>query len=255
MTIFPPETKQRLLNATKESAAAFIEDVAHVRNVLKPENINRGEIRRLSSVLRRFLVDYGGDISSLAPARIGCLKLHCPDNNPIYATARKTPFQFFGSGCGEDFKVFGDYMRALGVRDGMHPRHYANFEPNKLVYLSHDGFLSNNVLCLQGKWISRRSVIRYVANVASGVHSQAPKDDTDKIISNIRNCVTYSQNDGKLHTLVNLEAIKTPSNDFSYSAYAINPVLFELICAAHYFVTSPDVVRLEKHIHNEIGIA
>jgi hypothetical protein len=115
------ETKQRLLNATKESAAAFIEDMRHIRDALKPENIDRGEIRRLSSVLRRFLIDNGGDISSLAPARIGCLNLHCPDNNPIYAVDRKTPFQFFGSGSAKDFEVFGSYIRALGVRDGMHP--------------------------------------------------------------------------------------------------------------------------------------
>jgi hypothetical protein len=201
-----PETKQRLLNATKESAAAFLEDMRHIRDVLQPENINRGEIRRLSSVLRRFLIDNGGDISSLAPARIGCLNLHCPDNNQIYAVDRKTPFQFFGSGSAKDFEVFGSYIRALGVRDGMHPINYGDFEPHKLVLLSHEGFLSNKVLCLNGRWISRRSVIKYVANIASGVHSGAPKDETDTIISTIRNCVMYSKKDGKLHALVNLES-------------------------------------------------
>jgi hypothetical protein len=77
---------------------------------------------------------------------------------------RKTPFQFFGSGSGKDFEVFGGFIRALGVRDGMHPINYGDFEPHKLVSVSHEGFLSNKVLCLNGRWISRRSVIKYVAN-------------------------------------------------------------------------------------------
>lgn len=98
-------------------------------------------------------------------------------------------------------------------------------------------------------------MIKYVANIASGVHSGVPKNETDTIISNIRNCATYSKKDGKLHTHIHLGSIRTPSTNFLYSANSIDPILFELICAAHYFTTSPDIVRLEKLIHEEVGIA
>ncbi len=56
------DTKTALLAATKEAAAALVEDTAHMTDVLSQDNIPRGEIRRLSAIMRRLLVDNGGDV-------------------------------------------------------------------------------------------------------------------------------------------------------------------------------------------------
>jgi hypothetical protein len=54
----PPEKKAQLLQATREAAAAFVEDMACIRETLaRADKITPGEIRRLSAILRRLLVD------------------------------------------------------------------------------------------------------------------------------------------------------------------------------------------------------
>jgi hypothetical protein len=58
-----PKNNHELILATREAAAAFVEDIPHVREVVNRANADRGELRRLSNVLRRLLlVDNGGDL-------------------------------------------------------------------------------------------------------------------------------------------------------------------------------------------------
>jgi hypothetical protein len=116
-----PENRERLLNATKETAAAFIEDLGHIRELIKSDPA-RGDVRRLSGILRRFLVDNDGDIRRIAPPRLDRrIQFSAPDNNDFYAADRKVPFQFFASGAGISFQLFGAALRGLCVRPGIQP--------------------------------------------------------------------------------------------------------------------------------------
>lgn len=94
MTLSPERQRQMLLD-TREAAAAFVEDLAHIREALQRPSPSRGEIRRLSNVLRRILVDNDGDIRRIAPPRVGKIIFDVPDNNALYVSARSLPFFYF----------------------------------------------------------------------------------------------------------------------------------------------------------------
>lgn len=104
-----PEHQARLLLATREAASTFVEDMGYVREtVAKADKITAQELRRLSAVLRRLLID--SDLRSIAPPRIGRLSLLVPDNEPIYRAARKQAVGMFQSG---GIHVFNNEVRAI----------------------------------------------------------------------------------------------------------------------------------------------
>jgi hypothetical protein len=104
------EQKTKLLATTKPAAAAFLEDMEYIRDVIARIETSRGELRRLSGVLRRFLVE--GDISKIAAPRLGRVKLLAPDNKPFYDAERHLWFPFFASG---GATVFGLKMGAIAM--------------------------------------------------------------------------------------------------------------------------------------------
>ena len=53
--------------STRETAAAFIEDMRHLRDVVNKPDAT--ELRRLTNILRRLLID--GDLGKIAAPRIG----------------------------------------------------------------------------------------------------------------------------------------------------------------------------------------
>ena len=58
---FTPEKRDELLRVTREAAAAFAQDMEHMREIIKRPIPDSGEIRRVSGTLRRLLIDNGGD--------------------------------------------------------------------------------------------------------------------------------------------------------------------------------------------------
>ncbi len=104
-------------------------------------------------------------------------------------------------------------------------------------------------------WATRRDVIKYVANNASGVHSYAPKDNIDTVLTNARNCVTLNRNNkNDINTTLHIGQMLNPTSEFVYDKNTTDVVLFELICAIHFFITSPDVLRLCEEIKKELSI-
>lgn len=258
-----PQVKSALLETSKECAAALIEDIDHIRSVLTQQSIHKGEARRLSASLRRILIDKGGDISLIAPPRMGKIRLHSPDNSSVYGNERKLFVKCFGSGCGDvtGFKLFEGNMRALVVQHAASslffrmPKAPVPADINKLVELSHDGFLSNRVLYLNDMWANRREVIKYVANAASGVHTGEIRSNADTMLAKFRNCVNLRKINGKLDTNVNLDRITSPSVEFEFKDNQIDFVFYELLCAAHFFVTSPSIMVLYNTIRHELGMS
>jgi hypothetical protein len=246
------ETKIRLLFTTKEAARAFVEDIADIREIAQ-RSVSRGELRRLSNVLRRLLIDGGGDLSSIAPPRTGRVKILGPDNNPIYRTASKHPFDFFGSGYSGGPPHLGPSIRACSLRKGTHPP-FPDYDAMRFVELGHDGFLSQNVLCLQGEWVSRRAVIKYVANIACGVHSGTPQESTDLLLSSIRSCSAYEINGPNVRVTLDFKAIMLNIAEIRYNDQRLDPVLVEIIAACHYLFLSPSIQLLEDHIRQELGL-
>jgi hypothetical protein len=248
-----PELRDKMLVETREAAAAFIEDLAHLREVLQRTDPIRGEVRRLSGILRRFLTDYGGDLRKIAPPRIGRITINGPDNSAFYRAARNNPYLFFGSG---GCRAFGIWHRATTVDQSSRSRKIDELNPEGIIELTHDGFLNQKVLCLKGEWATRRDVILFVANTASGVHSGSITTEKDRILAAIRNVASYSTS---LHNeepcgLINfnLSAAESVRLEFDFTPLAIDPVLFELLAAADYFANSPRIFDLESFIKSEL---
>jgi len=119
-----------------------------------------------------------------------------------------------------------------------------------MVALSLDGFCAQRVLCLNGQWATRNSVIKYVANVTSGVHSKTPDKADEKLLSRIRCVVSYTPAAPPL-IAVNFGAIEKDSVEFVYAPAKLDPVLLELLTAIQLLVASPSVHALEEAIAAE----
>lgn len=247
-----PERRDRAIAETQESAAAFVEDLAHVREVLGRQTLDRGEIRRLSAVMRRFLVD--GDLSRIAAPRIGRLMLTAPDNKTFYRLNEIVPFVMFSSG---GVQLFTMKSRAFSILPrSLLPSEFKNFsdtDPERMVELTIDNFLKQRVICIRGDWIDRRLAIKHIAHHASGVHSQGVLDSDNALAARARSVASVS--------LVSIE--NEPLFAFEASAlegdpppFVVNPirmdcVLYEVFTSASFLASSPGVIELERRIQTD----
>jgi hypothetical protein len=252
MGALTPEMRAKMIADTKSAAVAFVEDMRYIQRVLSAKEVDAGEIRRASAVLRRLLID--DDLKTLAAPRMGRIMLTIPDNNYYYKLARDYPYDFFGTGAAGE-SIFGANMHqySLRLRGSKTPKQ--EFAPTGLTEVVQrlDTFVTQRVICLRGEWVSRGDVIKYAANIASGVHSGSPKDAKEKLIAQARGCVTVTMTDKGPHAQANFDAVlkHTP---LTYSPKAIDPVLLELLATARYLARSEDVKKLEEIICQELGI-
>jgi hypothetical protein len=251
------KTTEELLNVTRGAAMALVEDLPHIREVVNRPDPDKGELRRLSNELRRLLIDNGGDLRDVAAPRIGRFKLLSFDNNPVFKAERKEPFAFYQSG---GAAVYGVHMRAATLVKGPKVRALENFDPDRTLPLDLDNFLSQKVLCLNGKWASRRECIKYIANIASGVHSGQPKDTEHLLLNRIRHVAAYEIGNHGANVVgaklrFNTDAFSDSEMEFAYSANSVDPVLIELLASARLLTMSPDIEKLESSIKNELGLS
>ncbi len=77
--------RQQMLADTKPAAAAFLDDIAHVRAVTHSKSPTPTEIRHLSNLLRRLM--HEGDLSAIAAPRLGKIHLATPENDTTSSRA------------------------------------------------------------------------------------------------------------------------------------------------------------------------
>ncbi len=250
------ENRTRLLLATREAASTFVEDMGYIREtVAKADKITPGELRRLSAVLRRLVID--NDLRSIAPPRIGRLSLLVPDNDPIYHAARKQPVGIFQSG---GLHIFNNEVRAIATNRAGQLALEPNFDKTKTVAVSLDGFINQRVLAHNNEWATRGQVIKYIANSSSGVHSKStkvssPPEAFETILSRLRKCLRFTkEGDTGIKITVDWVALAGfHSFDFKWMPESIDSVLIELLCAGHFLAISPDIHSLELAVHREFG--
>ncbi len=250
---YTPKHRAERIVLTRNAAAALIEDLEHIREVVAKVDPSRGELRRLSATLRRILFER--DLTNVAAPRIGRIKLLAPDNKPIMKSNDKEPLVFFISG---GASVLGVYVKAGIVDRRPKARDLLGYNPEAQIELGLDGFLSQRVLCLQGECVSRLDVITFSANIGSGIHSDTARDDKHKLLERLRHSASLgtipAPNGSKALSInVNIGAIDGGETPFDYKPDSIDPILFELLCAAHYLTISPDVAALEKAIKTEFA--
>jgi hypothetical protein len=251
-----PESRARLLLASREAASTFVEDMGYIRETAaKADKITPGELRRLSAVLRRLVID--NDLRSIAPPRIGRLFLLVPDNDPIYHAARKQIVGIFQSG---GLHVFNNEVRAIAANRTGNLSVDPAFDKTKTTSVSLDGFINQKVLAHNNEWVTRGQVIKYIANSSSGVHSKStklssPPEAFEVVLSRLRKCLGFTkEGDTGLKITVDWVAFAGfHSFDFKWMPDAIDSVLIELLCAAHFLAISPCIHSLELAIHKEFG--
>ncbi|MFI4934196.1 MAG: hypothetical protein ACHP7N_06230 [Caulobacterales bacterium] len=231
--------------STAGAAAAFAEDMEYLRELARRDKSSRAELRRASAVLRRLLVD--NDLTQVAAPRIGKVLLRAPDNQHIYKAARGRELAFFSSA---GVSVLGIEIRASMAHYSGHRLPLGEFKPDQKIDLRVDNFLAQRVLCLRNHWISRRAIIKYLANVASGVHSAAPDDDEERAIADVRRVAKYQVVEGNVSIMIDTFALNVPklSDGLVFDAHAMDPALIELLATIQCLVDSPDVLALEDHI-------
>lgn len=250
-----PEVRRQLWEQTREQTEVLLDDLQHIRSVIAKDDTDSGDVRRLSGILRRLLVNR--EITKIATPRIGKLVLSAPDNNPIYKAARKTPHLFFLSG---RVNIFGwnGTLWAIDVDPGTPPEQYKqkvlpdDFDQERTIELRLENFLAQRVLCYRGQWANREQVIKYVANVASGVHTTAPRSKDQILLAQIRSANRISYRDGGVHVALLDHGLDSDETKFRCTPDSIDPVLIELLSAGHFLSISPEVKRLERVIAEKI---
>jgi hypothetical protein len=251
-----PENRTRLLLATREAASTFVEDMGYIRATLaEAGKITPGELRRLSAVLRRLVID--SDLRSIAPPRIGRLSLLVPDNDTIYRAARKRAIGTFQSG---GLHIFNNEMRAIAIDRMGNFMLDPTFDKTKTMAVSLDGFLNQKVLAQNDEWATRAQVIKYIANSVPGVHSTSAKynpspESYEILLSRIRKSLKFTK-EGDTGIKITVDPVAfagAHSFDFKWMPDSIDGVLIELLCSAHFLAISPDIHSLELEIHKEFG--
>jgi len=160
----------------------------------------------------------------------------------------RKPWNFLSAGVAE---VFGITVDALILQEGAHSRSVKGYRQGSTVSIRLDGFLSQKIICFEGRWVSRADVIKYVANVAHGVHSGDPKEPNHGLLKKIRYIATVKLNGGNLTLNFNPKASGSSDKPIEIDRSALDIILIQLISAARYLTSSPDVIRLEEIIQQE----
>ena len=238
------------LATTRDRAVAFVEDFRHLKEVYKNEYPDRVEIRHLSPLLRRLLLD--GDLGAVAAPRVGKFSISAFDLRSFYHAPNR---RFFS--CGPKniysndvclFEAFGSLpSTALSIG-------WSN-NPPPMTQLPLDKFISQDVLCFDGMWVSRIDILKYIAFFGSGIHSPPPKNDVDLLIKRIRLNVGIS-NDGtgfgiSINPSIHLEKRPVPDPPLS-ELETKDVVLLETSVTAYLLAQSPDLQKLEENIVFEI---
>jgi hypothetical protein len=239
--------KQEMIAATHDSAVDMVDDLQHIREVIAKPEPTAGDIRRTSNILRRLLIDNNGDLRKIAPPRIGKTHLFAPDLTLLYRSGDKHPWGFLSTARA---KIFGIQIDAVLVDHPPVRRSIAGYDPDKTVSLTFDQFNRQRVICFQGKWVTRRDVITYVANVGGGVHSGDPKEPVHELIRKIRHAATIKLENDEVKVTFNINTLAL-DDKMVVDRNAIDFILLHLISAAQHLTASPDVLRLEKVINYE----
>ncbi|MCP4410851.1 MAG: hypothetical protein GY807_24555 [Gammaproteobacteria bacterium] len=263
------EEKAKLVAATATAASSFLEDLEHIRSVTKRNHTSRGELRRLSSLLRRLLVEK--DISKIAAPRMGRVSFLTPDNTPYYKMAKDVNILFFSNSWA---RIFGIDLAVISLFDlgpaGNKPKEktlefakkYGIRSQQRSVNIRFDNFLTQKVICYGNEWVRRLDVIKFMANIASGVHSNPPVRKVDILIERMRQACSYKLVDGRLnvHVMPELGANSFPGRfghqiempSLGSRLDPVDPILVEMLGTAQMIVDSPDITELETIILKEL---
>ena len=263
------EKQADLIRQTKGAAEAFLEDLQYLRDISARIQTSRSEVRRLSAVLRRLVVE--NEIARIADPRMGRITFNAPDNKHFYDLAKRIHVMYFSSSSAHVFgtTVAASFLANLGQTGARAPEEHIRRkigELNKLqeyraISLRSGNFVAQRVICYAQQWVTRGAVITHVANFMSGVHSRAVVEPEELLLEKIRTACLYSIEDGnlKIHFLPELGRNSAPvivsssRGKLEFTAPPLDPLLVELLATAKLLVESPDVSALDTLLVAEMS--
>lgn len=238
--------RQGLLSKTRVAATTLLDDLSYIRRTIEATAPypDAGDVRRLSNLLRRILFT---DLVPIAAPRIGKISLNMPDAKPFIVSNRTNPLPLFSL---LGAPIFGTYIAAVWQENSARPRLPNTYNPGSRVELTVGSALKQSVICLGGKWITRGEVIKYIANVAGGVHSSHSKNDTERRLMDIRYAGSVTFSDQMPIIQFGRATASVAEKPIDIDPSSIDFVLLELFSTAYFMTSSPDVVRLEAAIND-----
>lgn len=232
-----------LLKQTRDAAQYFLEDLDHIRQVINAKEAGPGEIRRISAILRRLLVERA--LPAIATPRIGRIVLDVPDLKPVYVAFRSHPPEFY---LAAGTSIFGSMFAGFAVNAP--PGTPSSAPDENQIELPVESFLKQNVIFAEGRWLSRSDVIKYIANASSGVHAGVAKTPAEEILQRTRKRVVMHLRDEIPSVSFDI-ASSGPTPDLAFDKKHVDGVLIELLSAADRLATSKSVLALEALINLE----
>jgi hypothetical protein len=232
---------------------------------LNADSFTRAEIRRLSNVIRRIIVE--DDLRKIAAPRVGKIVLEVPNEEPYLNPKIQDKL----------YLVFVDNSIMPGMRFERlllwKKRRAGKLRPPKsdTRLVNTDGFRNQRVLFFAEHWFKRIDIIKYVTILAHGVHSEKHSELPDLLLQLLRKefSMTLQENlpdvqrDTGAKESAALEtdcpdAPATPKKEprslrFPDPQGKADIVLVQLLSTAEILVSSPDVMKLEEVIRSEMA--
>ncbi|USJ02495.1 hypothetical protein MUG10_10635 [Xanthomonas prunicola] len=227
----------------------IFEDLNLLRQLLIDQHPTHDKIRLYSGIVRRLLLD--GLIGTSARARGIVLTFEVPDVKPFLRLSRSSGMAFFVLG---DVQVFG--VQLAGIIAMVNGRSPTSDYPDK-VNLNLESFLKQNVAFSNGSLLTRKDVIKYVANKAGGVHYETkPGKSLDERRYNamgaLRAKLRLGVVDGQPHIEFSEASFSNHQEKFAYSPRYIDAVYFEFLACVSHILNSQSVGGLMEAIRFDL---
>jgi hypothetical protein len=164
--------------------------------------------------------------------------------------------------------VVGVYFMAAMVEPGDRPREIDGLsDPDERIPLRIDNFRKQPVIYFDGEWITRDEIVKYVANIAEGIHSGNVRTNAENRIARVRHVLSTSLIDpskdpnrpkdmpediGLIPSLnFDIKAIDQSDLPIEYDPDKIDCVIVELLASMRLLVESPVLIRLCNEIRKE----
>ena len=247
------DEKEAMRAATYEAAIAFVDDLNFMRRTLGNNRPTAGDVRRLSVIIRRFLLD--GHLQAVSAPRIGRHRLLVPDfehwitqSDFDFITVGFPPLFGWTHGLFEFYRI----EKFKATHDGNANLQLAPALPAPMREVTVSRLLSDRVVRAQGDLLSRLDFLQFVCYHDFGVHYSGREESAFTQIRRIRHFLCFcTSEDGILSVSVSGDNSvgKKPSRMLLDLAHA------HTLATGYYLTISPDIARLEALIEAEAASA
>lgn len=223
---------------TTERKQVLLDDLDEVSRLAAVAGPSPGELRRVAGILRRLLLEQ---------ELILCAS-HYGDRISILANESRSVRRAIESDIGGVKLALAGGGTAFGITYGvvvLGGTTPSSYDPSATANLKCDAFLSQWVAFFSRRFLSRRDVIKYVANKAGGVHYDGARDDQhEATLSRLRSAFSIGlDDDGIVRLRFDAKAFDE-AVEFTYEPRCIDPALLEIHITCQILARSPTVQAL-----------